>query len=102
MEKRYLLVLSGQGDTSITVVDQEGWDYLKLPEPEWKGETSVDEKCPGVDEPVQVTIGSWDNDRAIHLWASDRYPTFDTLKQAMKNIKANNAELADEYHGCIY
>ncbi len=54
-------------------------------------------------EPVTITSGSWDNDRAVAALSADGYEsTYDTIKEVLRDIKEKGDEMEDEYHGCIY
>jgi hypothetical protein len=102
----YLLILSGGGDTTITVVDQTAWDYINGPAPKFpEGQYSAQETPPWHRDrliaTVTVTTGSWENDRALHA-SVETGKSFDTITEAMRYINGEKLELADEYHGCIY
>ncbi len=112
----YLLVLTGQGDTEIRVVDQETWDWIFGPSGQPEGESGwEDPHVPayqrrksreeeGEENDFYLTSGSWQNDRALHAYSSERYDaeTFDGIKDVLKVIKKKGDTIAEEFHGCIY
>lgn len=110
--KQYLILLAGGGDRYIFIVGQAGWDYINSPYPDFKDESCLTETLPAAliaemdpklikkyraygegygPEQCEVTTGSWDNDRAIHL--SSFYKNYDRVPKA---------DFADQYDGCIY
>ena len=52
--------------------------------------------------PLFITSGSWENDRAIAARPADGYDTYDSVREAMADIRHNKHVLTDEYHGCMY
>lgn len=98
----YLINLEGGGDTDITVVNKEVFDWIGSDFSCDAGEYSRDETIPGTDVVVNVTCGSYDNDRALAASAHFTEQGFGTIKAALAYIKEQRGELADEYHGCIY
>jgi hypothetical protein len=120
----YLINLEGGGDTMIYVVGKATFDWINSdwPANEAAGESGFYEKIPaaviaeweaaGLKDELDartkldgvardecyITIGSWDNDRAMHIPAGG----FDSIVSAMVYIKKQKGELVDEYHGCIY
>lgn len=114
MSKQYLVTLQGGGDTMMFIVGQAGWDYIHQDYPTFKdGEYSLTETVPedccaemdtkmvkqylsyGTEyrvEQCEVTTGSWDNDRALHL--SGLYKNLDRYPRGKK--------FEDQYTGCIY
>lgn len=119
-QKVYLVTLEGGGDLYVKVVDQETFDWITsddpgIPEAEsddddgvtlWEDQTvppSQVAKLKAIgDYPVEITSGSWENDRAIAAQPADGYDTYDTVAEALKAIRRNKAELEDEYHGGMY
>jgi hypothetical protein len=51
---------------------------------------------------LDLTRGSWDNDRAIAACPADGYDTYSSVKEALQAIKKQGDELEDEYNGCMY
>lgn len=104
----YLIVLEGQGDVTITPVDQETWDWLFKVPPDFKNKSSMkDPDVPASQQAkgnnhVSITRGSWENDRALAALPADGYTTYYTVRSAMTALKNNNDTLVDEYQGCIY
>lgn len=107
---RYLIVLTGGGDTEVTLtlMDAKTW----IEKPFRSGSSSCKEAVPkallkaypaeieerGLNKPVTITCGSYDNDRAMFC-PGDR---FDTAAQALKYAKKNKLEIVDQYHGYLY
>ena len=119
MKKRYLIILSGQGDTIIKVVNQETWEYIFSPAPKFVLYGAKETLPAGVaadddfdddddDEPtptpnpnptISVTSGSYENDRALLVKGEQ---SFYSLSDYTKWVKKSKAKIADEYHGLIY
>lgn len=105
-------MLGGQGDIEYKVVGPETWKWITSPRPNFGNNTYLDEIIPlgalhefSLLDPQgqsnfseQITIGSWENDRAIYARGKD----FDNMKDLLDWIKQNNMTVDDEYHGCIY
>lgn len=55
-----------------------------------------------LDEEVEITIGSPDNDAAMHLLGLCK--TFDTITDALEHVQLKGWQLnkSDEYHGYAY
>ena len=116
--KVYLIVLTGQGDTFIKVVDEETFEWIvsdDLGQPKGEEDASSweDQLVPasqiekikeeeGEYDPLRITIGSYDNDRALAAKPCGDYDTYYSIKEAMKAIKSHGDELEDEYQGYIY
>ena len=108
--KKYLINLTGGGDTITFIVGQAGWDYINQPRPDFGNNSAALEKVPaacvaemdaeqmknfgkyGSPDECQVTTGSWDNDRALHL--SGLYVTLEHYPRGQY--------FEDMYSGCIY
>lgn len=111
MKKRYLIILSGQGDTIINVVNEETWNYVGSPQPKFvdgyatetlpKGVKAIpgDDTTSGPTDTINVTSGSYINDRAL-LVKGER--TFYTMTEYTTWVKKSKVKIADEYHGLIY
>jgi hypothetical protein len=106
--KKFLIVLRGGGDTVIKLCapETEGWLYMNA---KFESGGIVEEKIPanvqaGADpkealqETVEVTRGSWHNDRALAAPGLN----FNSLSEALEWVIKNEAELTGEYTGCIY
>jgi hypothetical protein len=112
MTKMGLLVLRGQGDQYVKLVDEATIEWIArddTPGREGRETYWVDSAVPpavkgdlGDDEEVGVTSGSYQNDRAMHASNVASFPDFDSVKEAKAHAKANDIEIVDEYHGCIY
>lgn len=111
--KVYLIILTGQGDTEIKVVDQETWDWIKSSNPgkpkntkknSWFDQLVPKSQLDKIGEVPYITIGSFENDRALWSRNADGYQEYyyDTVIEAMKDIKKNGHEFEDEYSGEIY
>jgi hypothetical protein len=110
-EQLYLVVLEGGGDIQVTLVNKAVWDWIDLPFDSL--ESGYYEAVPQAvldearrhdsesyfkDGTMRVTVGSYDNDRA--LFAPGR--RFDEVDEAHEYAKANNVDIVDTYEGCIY
>jgi len=113
----YLIVLTGQGDTYVKPVDKETFDWVTSAD---EGRPKGQENDSGWDDQlvpesqkqklkaltgsavVQVTSGSFDNDRALAARAAGQYDIYCTLTDAFKAIKQHGDEVVDEYQGYIY
>lgn len=97
----YLVSLTGHGDVEVGLVDKILFDWI---DSDYGGEsTSYMEDVPKnsiSSEPMKitVTIGSYDNDRAIMCPKI----TFSSMKEVLAYCKQNNCTIVDEYHGAIY
>jgi hypothetical protein len=52
--------------------------------------------------PLQLSRGSWDNDRAIAACPADGYDTYETVTEATRAIQKHGDVLEDEYQGYMY
>jgi len=118
MAKVYLIVLRGQGDTEIKVVDKETFDWITSSDPghglkempiswdDMNTPASQLAKMKKQDDTfwsVYLTCGSWENDRALACAAADGYAeSYGTIKSAMNTITKKGDVLTNEYHGEIY
>lgn len=126
--KVYLVVLSGGGDTYIKIVDEETWNWITSDDmgqaPADEDESSWEDQIVppsqiakmkanhekytkkwGVNDqfyPLQITSGSWENDRALAAMPADGYDNYDSFKEAMTAIKDNGDIFEDEYEGYFY
>lgn len=107
--KRYLVILSGGGDTSIALIDQQGWDWIHSdPQPygSWKeavpGSNPEDfDENDGTNGVVSVTCGSYDNDRAM-AFGLTMCGGWDSVRDVMEHCINEGLEIVDEYHGYLY
>lgn len=126
----YLLVLTGQGDTEIKVVDKETWGWIFGPSgrPEtgksgWddpfvpayqrekiladrrenEGPSDEDDE-EGDRDVIRITSGSWQNDRALLAYSSERYKaeTYYSIESAMRAITNLGDAIVEEFDGYIY
>lgn len=99
--KKYLICLSGGGDTDRFVVGEATWNWINQDPPDFDQTHSFDEvisdevraeaaKPDEVPATVRVTSGSYDNDRALHAscWS--------------KSVKSGKGTFEDVYDGVIY
>lgn len=107
MTKMFLISLSGQGDVDLKLVTKEVWDWILTP---FNGKSSgYSEVVPkevqdemikhngSVDE-VFVSIGSYENDRALQAPGI----SFWGHKELIEYVKNNNIEIVEEFEGYIY
>lgn len=102
----YLLILIGQGDKDIGLVNEETWNWIFSDFD--SGESGYHEDVPESilkaypntksAKKIYVTSGTYDNDRALQ----GPKLTFSSVKEAMAFIKKNNCNLVEEFEGCIY
>ena len=117
MKEVYLIHLVGQGDVSVKLVSKETFDWI---EREWPGSFEEhyleDRTCPSRQlelmrkewkssgdemEYPGITIGSFNNDRAIHAlpeFGSEFY----TLVDALDFVRENDMRIAEIFEGYIY
>lgn len=116
----YLLILSGQGDLEIKVVDKETYEWVTssdLGRPQgyvnkysWEdqlvpaSQIAKRKEDQGEDYyPVSLSFGSWDNDRAIAAMPIDGYAHhYSSVLALIEQINHRGDYIADEYVGCIY
>lgn len=128
--KCYMIHLAGQGDTQITFVNKDTWDWIhnegtappravfeavfeELYNDAFRdpGDTDDDIAAYAVEEALRHLYsqegGSVDNDRALNS-RGDYGPgdynsnTFFSGKSAMKFVRDNNVEVIEEFSGLIY
>jgi hypothetical protein len=117
----YLVVLEGQGDAYVLLIDQATWDWINSDIPESaKGEGEWDETFLAPEavrkahaeygDGVSITIGSYQNDRALAateaaLWTNhlgDASDVTDDIQYARRWAKDNGYEIRDTFNGGIY
>ena len=122
----YLVLLEGGGDLEAKIVDEETFAWITSPTmPEGLNRSSsiedpevppsqinkrvahdaldADDASWGIKtEPVRLTRGSWDNDRALQAFSADGYEVYLEARDAFAAVKSKGDEIVDEYHGCIY
>jgi len=118
----YLIVVTGQGDTEVKVVDEETFEWLDSPYPSETGEASVRDIIPPRieeimrafwrndigeemdDTDLSVSSGSWDNDRALMVVSTvEGYEAqYSSLKDALDDIKTQGDTVVDTWEGLIY
>lgn len=113
----YLIVLMGQGDVDVRVVDKESFDWvnsINMGRPAGSRESSWVDSCvpesqralwraagEESDELI-ITIGSWQNDRALAAQSMSGFDHYNTLAAALKAIYNAQARVVDTYEGMIY
>jgi len=110
----YRLVMTGQGDTYISFVPKDVYDWILMDEtPGREGDASrwidtgapqsvVDKAASHKDGPfdLSVTIGSYWNDRAIH--AAELFPSFFDHDEADAYVRENGLIVMETWEGYIY
>lgn len=117
--KKHMIVLSDQDVTYITLVDKEIFEWIVDRDTHGRvgNESSwVDNKAPvrvtecirensdDVNAEVTITVGSYDNDRAMCCSGMGEYgkDNFWELSDAINYAQKNNIEIVDTYEGLIY
>jgi hypothetical protein len=113
--KVYLIVLQGQGDTDVRVVDKETFDWVTSTNPgmlaEAKGNAWIDSRVPEYQQKkreedglgsLELTTGSWWNDRMLAAYSIHGYKEYSSLRDALKAVKAKGDEIEDTTEGMIY
>ena len=112
--KQYLVVLSGGGDTFIKLVNEAVWEWINGDySPDGDYASSYTEKVPEAvleearkydmlehfeDNELDITSGSYDNDRAMAAPGVE----FESLKAAMQYAKQHSLDIEDTYEGYFY
>lgn len=115
-EDRYLLTLTGGGDTILALVDLELWTWVQRRDT--PGRTArasgwydtevprrVVEAMAATGDRVHLTIGSFQNDRALYASREDvdGVVQFDSVRDLTLYLRAHpEIALAGEFDGCIY
>lgn len=113
MKKCYLILLAGQGDTDIKIVNKDTWDWIMGDGevPPHQVEAYI-KSCRKHGSQVVLTeeaarqylefanSGSCDNDKA--LVCEPDFSGFTSMKSAMQYIYKHDLEVVDEFEGCIY
>lgn len=109
--KLYMLVMSGQGDTYVTLVDKETWDWIGHPKSTIPPavfaaylEKRREDGEEGNDLPV-ITSGSSVNDAALAVAGykiGKQRAEFINVSSATKFIAKHNIEIVAEWNGYIY
>jgi hypothetical protein len=63
------------------------------------------EKIPGTDEYAEVTIGTYENDRALHVVSTEREgfaEHFNSAREALTYVRDKDVDLLDVYSGLVY
>lgn len=110
----YLISLHGQGDTDIRLVEKDVWDWVVSPA-DFKGKSFLNEVPPQSvldkinlqnkkwgqkqQKNVQITVGSFNNDRAL---LAPAYKNFYSVREMTLFVGEQNIKIVDEFEGCIY
>jgi hypothetical protein len=105
MADKYLIILNGQGDTDVILAEAAAQSWITGPAPRFS-RGAVKEKIPATvisthkvgSKTIEITIGSYENDRALQCPGDH----FGSVKDALEFVKKNGHNVVDEYHGCIY
>ncbi|KVP39700.1 hypothetical protein [Burkholderia ubonensis] len=110
-DKLYLVVLEGGGDINVALVAECVWQWIDLPFE--SQESGYYEDVPEAvlaeaekhgrrdwfrDGKLRISIGSYDNDRAISAPGLQ----FEDVESAQAYAAANNIQIDGTYEGCIY
>ena len=104
MTPAYIIDLKGHSeDRDIRVVSEATWKWIHTSAK--PGESSWREKIPdgpneNGDKTANLTIGSYENDRALQCAALASW--FESTREARKWAKDNGYEIEDHYSGFIY
>lgn len=117
--KAYIIMLQGQGDVDVRVVDAETFAWVtsrdmgkpvgaegnawvdQLVPPSQLQKRLRDDDAPGE---LQITSGSWYNDRMLAAYNADGYDRdgYGSLRDAMRAIQKRGDEFEDSVEGMIY
>lgn len=115
--KCYLVTLQGQGNTECRIVDEESWNWLcsdsgkpsedatYWDDPNVPSAVVERRKVAGLEEPIEITSGSWENDRALQCPAiiiDGNEMLFWSVADAIKAAKEHGMDIEKSYEGCIY
>lgn len=112
-QKLYALVLTGQGDTDIKLVEKDVWDWIMGAKPKQKVPKSVLDKLrehqmregyEEFEEPY-ITPGSPVNDAALYAPAAivdGKDCQFFSVSEYTKFVKKHDIDIVDDFEGCIY
>lgn len=126
--KVYLLVLEGQGDINIKIVDTMTYNWItnndlgRAPDTDkyswddktcpveikrkiWEEQSGHYNKCSFEEFKINISSGSYNNDRALMapvITINDEEGFFWEITKAMKFINKHNLEVLGEYQGYIY
>lgn len=100
MSLLHLVVLTGQGDTTISLVTADQFEWINSPPPlHSAGKSSWIEHDPSDNHAVNVTVGSMDNDRALQVNGIE----FGATAAAHRYAKEHNHVISDdEFIGYLY
>lgn len=113
--KAYSVILVGQGDTNIKIIDKETFDWIHTDSQAGRvGNESgwIDKACPSSiknrledkDYPY-ITIGSMHNDRALAAPAikhENEELSYYDMTEFMNGVKKHNIQIVESFEGYIY
>lgn len=109
--KVYMVVLQGGGDTQVSYINKETWDWInneavKAPQVQVEKVFSDTHCTYETTEEVERDLNQWrgsspDNDRALSA-RPDHGEMFFDVKSAMKYARDNDLEVTDSFEGYIY
>ncbi len=115
----YLVIMQGQGDTEVKLVDKEIWDWFHSPRPPFADDAYFDElpiaprrvreailKLNPDEQELGVTSGSWENDRMLRCpdeaCLYHEYGDTSSIRAAERWAKKNNYRIVEREEGSIY
>lgn len=102
MKDLYLVLVMDGSDAQTALVEKSAFDWIDSPmRRSFQGEGYWHENIPGTRTRVQITVGSHENDRAIHLIAAAE-KTFDSITEAIQACYAEGNRIAGDYIGMSY
>jgi hypothetical protein len=110
MKKLNMIVLTGQGDTDVMLVDDEIMDWVESDYPLEEGygkdpnvPASVRASMEAADPGCEISIGlrSFNNDRALYIGSAAVHQSY-SLSDTMKYIRENDIEITRDWEGYIY
>lgn len=102
MKNLYIVTVLDGSDAQTALVEENVFDWVGSNIPrQGQGKSSWHEKIPGTDTRVQISVGSYENDRAIHLIAQAEV-TFDSITEAVQACYAEGNQIAGDYIGMAY
>lgn len=97
MKKMMLISLAGGGDQVSKLIDAQ-WAQWLYTRPEFPPGVSCMQETAPDGNAIQVTVGSWENDRAIQVQGE----AFEDDLAAMNYAQEQGWKVSCQYHGFIY
>ena len=111
----YLIHLTGQGDVEVAFVNKEVFDWINSTDkgqaPADRGKSGwydqtvpkfVSDRLPSDERGVFLTIGSFNNDRALAVIGLKNVRSFTSVRDAMAHVRRHNLNVVNEFEGSIY